>query len=144
MTEIKPYLHKVQYYETDRMGVVHHSNYVRWMEEARVDFMDQLGFPYARMEEAGVFSPVTKISCSYKHASSFGDSILVAVSLGSFRGASLAIRYEMRNAAGELVCEAVSEHTFVNREGRIVRLRREMPEFCEALMTRDESEEERM
>lgn len=35
---MEPYLHKVQYYETDKMGIVHHSNYIRWMEEARVDF----------------------------------------------------------------------------------------------------------
>ena len=58
---MKPYLHRVQYYETDMMGVVHHSNYIRWMEEARIDFMDQLGFPYARMEAEGVLSPVKSV-----------------------------------------------------------------------------------
>ncbi len=128
-----PYLHKVQYYETDMMGVVHHSNYVRWMEEARIDFMDQLGFPYAKMEAAGVFSPVTKVACEYKHPCRFGDEISIKVSIESFRAASLAIRYEMKNASGERVCEGLSEHVFLNREGHIVRLRKEMPEFCEAL-----------
>ena len=48
---MKPYLHKVQYYETDRMGVTHHANYLHWMEEARIDFMEQLGFPYTDLEE---------------------------------------------------------------------------------------------
>ena len=43
---MKPYIHKVQYYETDMMGITHHANYIHWMEEARIDFMDQLGFPY--------------------------------------------------------------------------------------------------
>ena len=33
---MEPYLHKVQYYETDKMGIAHHSNYIRWMEEARL------------------------------------------------------------------------------------------------------------
>ena len=47
------YIHKVQYYETDMMGMVHHSNYIRWMEEARIDFMDKLGFSYRKMEEEG-------------------------------------------------------------------------------------------
>ena len=55
---MKPWRHVVQYYETDRMNLVHHSNYVRWMEEARVDFLDQIGFPYAEMEKRGVISPV--------------------------------------------------------------------------------------
>ena len=52
---MKPYVHRVQYYETDMMGVTHHANYIHWMEEARIDFMQQLGFPYKRMEAAGVF-----------------------------------------------------------------------------------------
>ena len=47
-------VHKVQYYETDRMGVTHHSNYVRWMEEARIELMDRMGFPYIKMEEEGI------------------------------------------------------------------------------------------
>ena len=55
---MEAYRHTVKYYETDRMGFTHHSNYVRWMEEARIDFMDRLGFSYRKMEEEGVVSPV--------------------------------------------------------------------------------------
>ena len=43
---MKAYQHKVQYYETDKMGITHHSNYIRWMEEARIDFLEQLGWNY--------------------------------------------------------------------------------------------------
>ena len=50
----KAYIRKVQYYETDMMGFTHHANYIHWMEEARIDFMDQIGFPYRRMEAEGV------------------------------------------------------------------------------------------
>ena len=63
---MKPYLRRVQYYETDMMGVAHHANYIHWMEEARIDFMDQLGFPYAEMERKGVLSPVKAFSCEYQ------------------------------------------------------------------------------
>ena len=59
-----PYVHKVAYYETDRMGIVHHSNYIRWMEEARIDFFDQLGWSYQKFEDEGVISPVTAIECN--------------------------------------------------------------------------------
>lgn len=69
---MKPYLRKVQYYETDRMGITHHANYVRWMEEARIDFMEQLGFQYLQMEAQGVVSPVKKIECEYRSPCSFG------------------------------------------------------------------------
>ena len=47
------YEHKTQYYETDQMGIIHHSNYIRWFEEARVDFMDRCGFPMLRWRKMG-------------------------------------------------------------------------------------------
>ena len=58
---MKPYQHTVQYYETDRMGITHHSNYIRWMEEARVDFLAQLGWNLERLEAMGAVSPVTAL-----------------------------------------------------------------------------------
>ena len=58
------YRRTVQYYETDRMGVAHHANYIHWMEEARIDFMDEIGFPYRRMEAEGVLSPVKSLQSS--------------------------------------------------------------------------------
>ena len=130
---MKPYLHKVQYYETDMMGVAHHANYLHWMEEARIDFMDRLGFPYAEMERRGVLSPVKSLSCEYRHPCSFGDEISVSVRVGSFNGVIMTIVYEMKNQNEETVCEARSEHVFLNREGHFVRLKRDMPEFCAAV-----------
>ena len=129
---MKPCLHKVQYYETDMMGITHHANYLHWMEEARIDFMDQLGFPYRKMEASGVLSPVRAVSCEYKQPSTFGDEIAIAVSVESFNGVVMTILYEMRNQREELVCTARSEHVFLNREGHFVRLKRDMPDFCRA------------
>ena len=130
---MEPYTRKVQYYETDRMGVMHHSNYIRWMEEARIDFMDRIGFPYVRMEAEGVVSPVRALSCEYRKTCTFGDTLSVSVTAESFDGLKLVLRYEMRNERGEKVFTARSEHAFLNREGRIVRMDREMPAFRAAL-----------
>ena len=55
--KIHSYQHKVQYYETDQMGMVHHSNYIRWFEEARVDYLEQIGLPYHMIEAGGILSP---------------------------------------------------------------------------------------
>ncbi len=112
---MKPYLHKVQYYETDMMGVAHHANYIHWMEEARIDLMDQLGFPYSEMERKGIFSPVRALSCEYKHPCTFGDEISVTVSIDSFNGVIMAIVYEMKNQNGQTICKAHSEHVFLTR-----------------------------
>lgn len=128
------YCHRVQYYETDMMGITHHANYIRWMEEARIDFMDQMGFPYAAMEAQGVVSPVKSLSCQYARPCTFGDEIEILVSVEAFNGVVLSLRYEMKNRrTGEIVCMAASDHVFLDREGRFIRMKRVMPAFCEAL-----------
>ena len=70
---MKPYQHTVQYYETDRMGITHHSNYIRWMEEARVDFLAQLGWNLERLEAMGAVSPVTALDVKYRHDTKFPE-----------------------------------------------------------------------
>ena len=129
---MSPYIRKVQYYETDMMGVVHHANYLHWMEEARIDFLDRLGFPYTDMEAAGVISPVRSASCQYKKPCAFGDEIAIEVKVLAFNGVLLTIGYDMRRGE-DLVCTAQSEHVFMKRGGGILRMRRDMPDFCAAL-----------
>ena len=60
------YEHLAQYYETDQMGIIHHSNYIRWFEEARTNLLDQMGFGYDQMEKLGIIVPVLEIACLYK------------------------------------------------------------------------------
>ena len=60
------YIHKVQNYETDQMGIVHHSNYIRWFEEARTAYLEEAGAGYKGMEEAGIISPVVSVACRYQ------------------------------------------------------------------------------
>ena len=134
---IKPYIHRVHYYETDRMGVTHHSNYIRMMEEARVDFMAQLGWPYAKMEALGVMSPVTALNVKYIAPTTFDDQVEVRVFVKAFNGVKLVICYEMVKLDGDepvTVLTGESEHVFLNGEGRFVRMKREMPEFTQLLL----------
>ena len=64
--EYRVYEHKTQYYETDQMGIIHHYNYIRWFEEARMDMMEQMGMGYAEMEKRGIISPVLSVHSEYK------------------------------------------------------------------------------
>ena len=48
---IEPYERTAHYYETDRMGIIHHSNYIRWFEETRIHYLDKAGYPYSEMEK---------------------------------------------------------------------------------------------
>ena len=128
------YRHTVQYYETDKMGIVHHSNYVRWMEEARVDLLAKLGWDYARLEALGVFSPVTALECRYRRSCTFAETVDIAVTVESFSGVRLRLRYAMTAADGALLCEAASEHAFLDAEGKPLRMNRRYPEFYERII----------
>ena len=108
------YLRKAQYHETDQMGFIHHSNYIKWMEEARVAFMDQIGMGYAEVEKAGVVSPVTAVSVEYKRPVRFSEEVGIQVSVLSYSGVRLELEYQFwLMPERELCTTAVSKHCFL-------------------------------
>jgi len=125
------YQHEVKYYECDRMGITHHSNYVRIMEEARVDYLDQIGFGFDRVEAEGVVSPVIAISCNYKHSTTFKDVVEVKVWISRLSELKFDFSYEMR-VGDKLVCTAQSSHCFTEN-GRPVAISRRLPELYAAI-----------
>ena len=127
------YLHIVQYYETDKMGITHHSNYIRWMEEARVDFLSQIGWEFAKLEAMGIVSPVLTVSCDYKLPTGFSDKVTIKVTVKEFKGVKLFLNYEMKNEEGKIVCTGTTSHAFLNTEGKPIRMKQEFPELFETL-----------
>ena len=126
------YKHTIQYYETDKMGITHHSNYIRFMEEARIFFLKNAGFPYEKFEEEGVISPVVSITCDYKKTTTFPDELEIEVSVSEISPAKFKLQYQM-NVDGTLVCSASSTHCFLSADGRPVSIKKQYPEFYEAL-----------
>ncbi len=128
------YIRKVNYHETDKMGIVHHSNYIKWMEEARIDFLDQIGYGYAKLEADGITSPVIGVECEYKKPTVFGDTVKIKAEIAEFRGIKLVIKYTMTNlATGDLVLIGKTSHCFVNASGRPIALKKQFPEFAKVL-----------
>lgn len=127
------YHRQAKYHETDQMGIIHHSNYVKWMEEARIAFIDSLGVTYKSMEEAGIASPVTGISLEYKKPVEFSDEIEIRVNVSVYNGLRLELAYEYYNASKDEICTAgTSKHCFL-KGGRIISLKRENPELDEKI-----------
>ncbi len=67
----------VRYAETDKMGIVYHANYLIWFEVARTEFLNKLGFPYEKLEEKGIMSPVIKVDIDYGKSFTYGDTAVV-------------------------------------------------------------------
>ena len=132
---MKTYTRKVNYYETDQMGVVHHSNYFRYFEEARTFFMEEVGYTYAKLEETQIISPVVDINCQYKRSVLYGETIKVNVKLVNIGKVRCAFAYEIVNAEnGELKATGRSEHCFLDKSGRVVSIQKANPEFYETFM----------
>ena len=131
---MKSYIHKVQYYETDKMGITHHSNYIRWMEEARVDFLEKIGYGFDKLEGEGITSPVLSVNCEYKESTKFNDEVLNKVKIKEFKGVRLIIEYVMtNNKTGNLVAKGETEHCFMNDKSMPVILKKASPEFDKKL-----------
>ena len=125
---MRPYRHKTQYYETDTMKIVHHSNYVRWMEEARVDLLEQMGLGYDAMEREGILSPVLSVSCEYKSMTRFPETVEIVARLTKYTGVRFELSYEIRDEkTKELRCRGQSAHCFIDGTGKPVSLRRNFP-----------------
>ena len=124
------YIHKVNYYETDKMGITHHSNYIRWMEEARMDFLKSIGYGMRKLETDGITSPVVSVECQYKRPTAFDDEVKIEVRLEKYTGVKLVMSYSMTDCeSGALVLTAKSSHCFIDANGKPIAVKKFFPEF---------------
>lgn len=128
--KIKPYIRNAKYYETDQMRIIHHSNYIRWMEEARIDYFGQIGISCGKLEEMGIIIPVVSVSCQYRNMVHFDEDVIIEVKVEKYTGVKLDLSYTITNAVtGELCTTGTSSHCFLNNEYRVVWLKKEYPEI---------------
>ncbi len=138
---MEPYVRRVFYYETDNMGIVHHSNYIRWMEESRFDLVRQLGCgDYAQMEQAGIIMPVTFVNCKYLSPTHYDDEVRIIPHITLFNGIRLNFSYEIYNVTlKKLAASGESGHCFLNEKERFpVNLKKEYPAFYEKVKALEE------
>lgn len=132
---VKPYVRLANYYETDQMRIIHHANYVHWMEEARVDIMEQIGFGYEKMESMGVYCPVLGISTEYKAMVRFNEQVLIECRIAEYTGLKLTMLYRITKLdTGELCTLGESRHGFLDAEGHIISLKRSYPEIHKRIL----------
>jgi acyl-CoA thioester hydrolase len=109
--------HRVPFYETDAMGIVHHANFVNYLELARVVFMDEHDRPYRDYVAAGLHFATTHVEIDYRQPLRFDDRVEICTWLEELRGASLRMAYVLR-CEGHVVACAATEHALVNEDGR--------------------------
>lgn len=141
---MKPYVRKTHYYETDQMGIIHHANYIYWMEEARVDFMEQMGFGYDRAVSTGIDFALLSISCEYKSMVHFGDTINIQVSISALTASKMTVQYKMTDSVtGKLRTVGESTHCYFDaNKKRPVSLKKVLPELYDLFASLYASEQD--
>lgn len=125
---------KINYHETDKMGITHHSNYVKFMEEARIAILESAGLYYDKFEADGLASPVVKIEVDYKHPSTYGDTLYIDINVCEYTSVRIGFEYKMKNQDGALVCCAKSLHCF-SHENKICSLEKGFTTYHEMLLS---------
>lgn len=128
--EKNKYIRKANYYETDMMGIVHHSNHIRYFEEARIFFMRNIGCDVREMERYGIIIPNVDAYAKYRKPIRFEDEVEIEVRLTKFTGAVMEFQYTARfTGSGETASTGHTQHCFVNSEFKPISLRHKFPEY---------------
>jgi len=121
---------KVRYVETDKMGVVHHSNYYAWFEIARSDYIAAAGFTYKHMEERGIMIPVLEASCKYMAPAYYDDDLLIQTWVKEISGAKVIFNYKVfKPEENKLIAQGSTKHAFVNLQFKIINLKKTHPDI---------------
>ena len=105
------YKRKINYYETDKMGIVHHSNYIRFLEEARSDWLESIGIPMGELESRGYTIPTLEVHIKYKHHVTCGDVITIRPAVTEYNGCRITVCYEVKSGENTVI-EAYTKHCF--------------------------------
>jgi acyl-CoA thioester hydrolase len=107
-----------RYSETDQMGVIHHSNYFRWFEDGRIEYMRHCGIDYAMQETVGLFVPVVNCTAHYHSPARFGQQLRLHTQLTEMLSRLLSFRYDLYDVhSTQLLANGISSHTCTDRNG---------------------------
>ena len=125
---MKSFKLRVYYYDTDKMGVVYHSNYLKWMEIARTEYFRDI-LPYKNIENMGFILPVKSLNIEYIDSAKYDDEIEVFVKIEEINNIKIKFYYEMYDSNKVLKAKAQTVNVFVDKSGKLKRISKEMLEI---------------
>lgn len=125
-----------RYEETDQMGVVYHGNYLTYFEVGRSEFFRSLGYSYRELEEEGIVFPVIHATCRYLIPAKYDDELHIRTRIVQLKGVRIKLNYEVIRIEDDkevILVTGMTEHAFVNKELKPIRLRNENPRMWHLL-----------
>ena len=109
---------RVEYHHTDQMGIVHHSNYVKFFEVARTEWLRAMGLTYAEMERRGVMMPIVEVNVKYRQPAYYDELISVTASVDELPMARMVFKYEIRGEDGRDIASGSTTLGFIDKQTR--------------------------
>ena len=114
---------RVLFADTDAMGVVYHTNYIKWFESGRNEFMRQLGIPYTEVAKLGLNLPLTEVNCNYHKFATYDQVLTIETKFDYIKRASIRFNSKIWDENREnLIAEGYTIHACTNNEGKIRRI----------------------
>jgi len=125
---------RIPYADTDSMGIVHHTNYIKYFEVGRTEYLREAGYPYSRLEAEGICLPVATVYCEYKTPAKFDELLAVNTWVKELKSATIIMAYEIfKKETGELVVKGETKHPITDHKLKPVRLRNINPKLYDFL-----------
>lgn len=126
----------VRYAETDKMGIVHHSNYYIYFEEARTQFIKKTGISYSQMEKDGIMFPLVESNCRYLQGAKYEDKLLIKTWIKELTPVKAKFNYSViRENDQKEIAKGSTLHAFVNNNFKIINLKKNHTELFEKLQS---------
>ncbi|MFC4560042.1 acyl-CoA thioesterase [Virgibacillus kekensis] len=149
---------RVQYKDTDQMGIAHHGNYVTWFEVGRTEWMREYGMSYHKMEALGLLLPVINVNVDYKKSAKFDDCVAIFSSVANYSPVRLEFAYEARKISedeflqesnegetveplGELLARGSTTHMWVKQDWKPAKINKAAPDVYAILQDLGESDQ---
>ena len=125
---------RIMFADTDCMGIVYHTNYIKFFEIGRTEYLRSIGHPYSALEKEGVWFPVSSVACEYKSPAKYDDLLTVVTWLEELKGATMVLAYEIyRKETDELLAKGTTTHPITDPDLKPIRLRSVNPKLYEKL-----------
>ncbi len=130
---------RVIFGDTDAMGIVYHANYIDWFEKGRTEWLREAGYPYKRMDEEGIWLPVSRVECIYKTPAHYDDLLVIRTWLKELKAATAVMGYEIyKKETGETCVEGTTVHPITDPDIKPIRFKKVNPEL-HAIMKANEA-----
>lgn len=119
-----------RYAETDQMGIIHHSVYAIWYEQARTDYFNSIGMEYDKIEKSGIMTPLVELNCKYKRPAYYNQEVEIRTKLVELSPVKFTVEYNIYDKDGNHLNVGKTTLAWASKETfKVINIKKERPEL---------------